>query len=95
MLDEVSKRRCAGCHSAGIPRTFYTRMLAPERNNFLLAPLAKSAGGTEACGRPVFASQDDPDYRKILATFRPIAELLKTRPRPDTEGYVEAACATP
>ncbi len=94
VLDDVAARRCAGCHASGVPRTFYTRMLEPERNSFLLAPLARSAGGTEACGRPVFPSRDDPDYRRILDAFRPIQELLKARPRADMEGFVEPPCST-
>lgn len=94
VLQEVAARRCASCHASGVPRTFYTRMLDPERNDFLLAPLAKSAGGTEACGRAIFASREDPDYRKILDTFRPIQELLRAKPRPDTDGYVEPPCRT-
>jgi hypothetical protein len=95
VLDDVAARRCVGCHPSGVPRTFYTRMIEPERNNFLLAPLAKAAGGTEACGRPVFASRDDPDYRKILDTFRPIQALLKAKPRADMDGFVEPPCVVP
>ena len=67
----------------GIPRTFYTRILQARGQHFLLAPLAKSAGGTEACGQAVFASKDDPDYQAILATFEPIHELLEASPRMD------------
>ena len=92
VLDEVASRRCASCHASGVPRTFYTRMLQPDQNNFLLAPLAKSAGGTESCGRPIFTTRDDPDYRKILDTFRPIQALLRAKPRADMEGFVEPPC---
>jgi len=87
ILAEVAARRCAECHPNGIPRDFYTRILRPENNRFLLAPLARSAGGTERCGRPVFASTDDPDYRKIVDLFRPIQELLRGRPRADMENF--------
>jgi len=94
VLKEVSVRRCASCHQQGIPRQFYTRMLQPENNSFLLAPLAKSSGGTEACGKAVFASPADPDYQAIIATFKPIQELLKTQPRMDmTDAASE--CAVP
>ena len=82
-LNEVAARRCNSCHKDGIPRKFYTRVMKPEHNNFLLAPLAESAGGTQKCGQPVFQSTDDPDYQKILKTFEPIHELLKRRPRAD------------
>ena len=61
--------------------------MKPENNNFLLAPLAKTAGGTQKCGKAVFASKDDPDYRKILKTFEPIHKLLKERPRADMKEF--------
>jgi hypothetical protein len=86
-LHEVAARRCNACHQDGIPRKFYTRVMKPEHNSFLLAPLAESAGGTQKCGEPVFQSTDDPDYQKILKTFEPIHELLKQRPRADMEEF--------
>jgi hypothetical protein len=86
-LKDVARRRCNRCHRRGIPRKFYTRVMNAECNNFLLAPLSKTAGGTEKCGKPVFASKDDPDYKKILATFAPIHNLLKERPRADMPGF--------
>lgn len=86
-LAEVAARRCAGCHQDGIPRKFYTRVMHPEKNSFLLAPLAAEAGGTERCAEAVFRSTDDPDYRRILRTFDPIHALLRERPRADMEGF--------
>jgi hypothetical protein len=83
VLGSVAAKRCASCHNEGIPRKFYTRILNPENNDFLLAPLAQSAGGTQACGKPIFASTGDPDYQAILASFKPIQELLGRRPRMD------------
>jgi hypothetical protein len=86
-LAEVASRRCVECHGEGIPRKFYTRVMNPENNSFLLAPLALAAGGTEKCGRPVFPSKDDADYQRILRTFDSIHQLLKERPRADMEGF--------
>ncbi|MDR0611747.1 MAG: hypothetical protein LBG58_16700, partial [Planctomycetaceae bacterium] len=54
-----------------VPRRTWVRITEPELNPFLLAPLAKSAGGTESCGI-IFADKNDPDYQKILDTFKPI-----------------------
>ena len=71
-----------------LPREFYTRFMNPENNAFLLAPLAKSAGGTQKCAKSVFLSKDDPDYVKILQTFRPSQELIKERPRADMPDFV-------
>ncbi len=83
VLSEVARRRCASCHGKTVPRKFYVRITNPHLNEFLISPLAKSAGGSEGCGKPIFATKDDPDYRAILATFKPIEELLKNRPRMD------------
>jgi hypothetical protein len=38
----------------------------PEKSAVLLAPLAKEAGGWEACPN-VFESKDDPDYKIMLS----------------------------
>jgi hypothetical protein len=87
VLAEVGQRRCAACHRDGaFPRRVWTRITNPQLNGFLLAPLAKSAGGTERCGRPVFADANDPDYQAILATFSPILDLLAKTPRMDMPG---------
>jgi hypothetical protein len=84
-LAAVAKSRCAECHDGGkkIPRKIWTRVTNPQFNAFLMAPLAKAAGGTEKCGKAVFASKDDPDYKAILKTFEPIQALLKDTPRED------------
>ena len=58
-------------------------MLEPENNSFMLAPLAVSAGGTEKCGRAIFKSKADQDYRKIMDVLRPLQEMLEQRPRAD------------
>ena len=86
-LADVAQRRCSGCHAGGkIPRQVWTRITHPEMNNFLLAPLARSAGGSEACGQPTFQSAADSDYQAILQTFAPLTALLRDRPRMDMPG---------
>ncbi len=97
---EVAARRCAGCHKPdgkgvpAVPRKWYLRVEQPEMNNFMLAPLAKAAGGTEACGRAVFESAGDADYQALLAVFQPIQELLARQPRLDMHGAPPAGCPT-
>jgi hypothetical protein len=92
VLAEVASRRCAGCHQGGkIPRRVWTRITEPELNPFLVAPLAKAAGGSQKCGEPVFANKDDRDYQAVLATFEPVLRLLETTPRMDMPGG-EPAC---
>jgi len=92
VLADVARRRCADCHKGGkIPRREWTRITEPELNPFLVAPLARAAGGSERCGRPVFADTNDPDYRAILATFQPLLAQLAKTPRMDMAGGRPAA----
>ena len=84
VLAEVANRRCAECHADGkIPRREWTRITEPALNPFLLAPLAKSAGGSQRCGQAVFQTADDPDYQAILATFEQVEQMLAATPRMD------------
>ena len=83
-LADVAKRRCAECHKNGaVPRPFWTRIEHPELNSFLASPLAAAAGGSGACGKPVFADTSDPDYRAILKTFEPLSAAIRDKPRED------------
>lgn len=94
-LNNVASRRCASCHENGLPRDFYTRIENPEKNDFLLAPLAAAAGGKQLCGEAVFESTDDPDYKAILNCFKDTDELLNERPRMDMlESPAEYDCPT-
>ncbi len=87
VLGEVIQRRCVECHSDGkAHRKEWTRVTEPELNNFLLAPLARAAGGTEGCGKAVFRDTTDPDYAAILATLTPLEDGLKVKPRTDMAG---------
>ena len=72
-----------------LPLKLYLRWEKPELNNFMLAPLAKSAGGTEQCGSIIFNDKTDPDYQKLLNAFDPIHELVKEVPRNDMPGAKE------
>ena len=85
-LAEVSERRCASCHDAGIPRKGYVRLIRPEMNEFLAGPLAKTAGGRGSCGDAVFRSPEDADYQALLETFAPAQSRLVLTPRMDMAG---------
>jgi mono/diheme cytochrome c family protein len=90
VLADVAERRCAACHESkngrpSIPRKRWVRITNPHLNSLLLAPLAKKAGGTEQCGRAVFANADDPDYQAILKTFEAAKKLLSDLPRADLD----------
>ncbi len=92
VLAEVATRRCAECHDDGkVPRRVWTRITEPHFNPFLMAPLAKEAGGNEKCGKAIFETTADPDYQAILATFTPAIEMLRLNPRMDMPG-AEASC---
>jgi hypothetical protein len=105
VMDGVYARRCNSCHSKkrvrikmpwhGHSRRTWgelgVRVQNPQLNAFLLAPLAKSAGGTGACGEPVFADGSDPDYQAVLKTFEPVNDLMRRRPRMDMPGAVPSA----
>jgi hypothetical protein len=86
-LADVARRRCSECHKGGsVPRQVWTRLVNPQLNAFLLAPLAKAAGGTGACGKEVFPSTADPDYQALLHLFEPVLADLRARPRTDMPG---------
>jgi len=90
-LAGVAARRCAGCHTgSSIPRSFWTRIVNPQLNPFLLAPLSREAGGSGACGKAVFASDSDPDYQAILRCFDPVLAGLRDRPRTGMAGAKSA-----
>lgn len=86
VFDDVESRRCMSCHEEGVQRKWYLRIEKPELNDFMLAPLALDAGGTEACGQAVFESVNDPDYLAIKSVFDPVIKLLEEIPRLDFYG---------
>ncbi|TWU33729.1 HzsA-related protein [Novipirellula artificiosorum] len=59
----------------------------PELSILLRAPLAKSAGGLQLCGRPVFTNTDDVDYQELLRTIDQAADQLRIRKRFDMPGF--------
>jgi len=98
VFQEVGQRRCVSCHQQKdnkgnyrLQRKEWLRISHPELNNFMLAPLAKTAGGAQACKKAVFQSKDDPDYQAILKTFEPLHKMLKQKPRMDMPGGEQVA----
>jgi hypothetical protein len=86
-IDDVFARRCESCHGKG-DGTHDTWWLSLDRRDAgrsraLAAPLARAAGGWQACDRPVFAGTDDPDYRKLRDALTALAGQLVERPRAD------------
>lgn len=58
----------------------------PALSAILQAPLAKSAGGWESCGK-VFENRDDADYQALLAGIQKGIDTLKPDPRWATPGF--------
>jgi hypothetical protein len=99
---EALQGRCARCHGQpqgprgkGPALRFgdvwsldaVTNLTRPEKSLLLRAPLAKKSGGLGLCKGEVFASTDDPDYRKVLAAIRAAADQLKEHKRFDMPGF--------
>ena len=63
----------------------------PEKSLFLQAPLAKEGGGlglcTNAQGKAVFASPDDPGYRALREMIEDGKAVLESHPRFDMPGF--------
>jgi len=59
----------------------------PERSMILRAPLAKAAGGMEACARVIFADTSDPFYQEILAALQDANRRLHLEKRFDMPGF--------
>ena len=82
---EIKRTTLIG-HEVHLWYVFPDRVTEPELNPFLVAPLAKSAGGSGRCGKPVFPDKDDPDYQAILAAFAQAQAMLAATPRIDMPG---------
>ena len=90
-ITAIFKQRCVSCHAEkDLARPDWINIATPERSRFLTAPLAKTAGGDERCGKAVFANTDDPEYVKLLTWTRTQAILTWTKPRRDVMGLIEA-----
>jgi hypothetical protein len=93
----IPRERTGGTHEGLVrktkfPREFYTRFMNPQDNSFMLAPLAKEAGGTQKCSKIIFQSKSDPDYQKILETFNSLQKLVAETPRADMPNFVPPSC---
>ena len=73
--------------SGRFSRHIVFNLTRPEKSLYLKAPLAKEAGGlglcTNAQGKAVFASTDDPGYKTLLALVEDAKSILDSDPRFD------------
>ena len=96
LFAEVAKAKCIACHNQkgaeqffSYPGNFALRIDHPELNPILMAPLAVSAGGSGKCSTVVFKDRDDPDYKRLINTFKEMQQKLHTIPRMDMIGIYE------
>jgi mono/diheme cytochrome c family protein len=85
-IASVHARRCQSCHeSAAITRPDWIDMYEPRRSRFLVAPLARSAGGSQQCGEVIYRDQQDPDYRTLAELLDEAVRRAWERPRRDVQ----------
>jgi mono/diheme cytochrome c family protein len=81
----------APCQVPDLPKTMArpcVNLTHPEQSLILRAPLARSAGGLQRCGKAVFADREDPAYRAALRVIQAWHDELISRPREDMPGFV-------
>ena len=87
---QVHQKRCAACHAPeNISRLDWIDLNAPEKSLFLTAPLAHTAGGTEHCGKAVYADRNDADYAALRKVVEDAVEKAWQYPRRDLETLLE------
>ncbi len=83
-LTAVHEQRCAACHQpAEVTRTDWIDIRRPDQSLFLIAPLAKEAGGTGKCGASIYRDNTAPGYQAALGLVREAVDKLWSNPRRD------------
>jgi hypothetical protein len=90
-IASVHERRCKECHQPGdVTRIDWINVREPGQSLFLMAPLAKSAGGAQCCRQAVYKDQTDPDYRAVLDMVTAAATKAWQQPRRDLRALAHA-----
>lgn len=83
-LRAVHQKRCSDCHeSAAVSRLDWIDLTQSGESRFLKAPLAKTSGGAERCGRPVYQDRQDRDYQALRALVEDAVRKAWRQPRRD------------
>ena len=82
-LTAAVEKRCADCHDAAIVSPANLDFSDPAASRLMLAPLSKTAGGAESCGKPVLPSRDDPAAAELTSALAALAKEISTNPRMD------------
>jgi hypothetical protein len=87
---KIHQKRCAECHKADeVSRMDWIDIHAAEKSRFLVAPLSSKAGGTERCGKAVYADQNDPDYSALRKAVEEAVSNAWKFPRRDLESLLQ------
>jgi len=87
---KTHQKRCAECHTPDkVSRLDWIDLNAPEKSRFLTAPLAKTAGGTEHCGKAVYNGTNDADYAALRQAVEDAVKKAWQYPRRDLETLLE------
>jgi hypothetical protein len=82
----VHATRCQACHKpADVTRLSWIDLRQPDRSLFLIAPLAKLAGGAQKCSEVVYKDTSDTDYQAVRTLVRKAVEKAWQCPRRDLE----------
>lgn len=82
----IHARRCQACHEpADVTRADWIDLHEPSKSRFLVAPLAKSDGGSQRCGDGIYRNRQDPDYQELARLLQAAVELAWERPRRDLQ----------
>jgi mono/diheme cytochrome c family protein len=85
----VHEKRCGACHkTAEVSRLDWIALRRPAQSLFLVAPLAKDAGGTGRCKEAVYKDAKDPDYQTLLKTVETAVQRAWGSPRRDLKALV-------
>ena len=86
----IHQKRCSECHAPDVvSRLDWIDLKEPAKSLFLTAPLAATAGGTERCGRAIYADQNDPDYRTLQKAVEDAVRKALQYPRRDVEALLD------
>jgi hypothetical protein len=85
----VHAKRCASCHQGvDVSRLDWIDIRQPQQSLFLVAPLAKAAGGTGKCKGDVYKDRSDPDCVAVEALVRAAVKKAWALPRRDVRAVV-------
>jgi len=94
-ITDIHAKRCAACHKPDeVTRTWWIDLRDPSKSLFLVAPLAKDAGGSGKCKEPTYKDTADPDYVAVRAAVEGAVKKAWESPRRDLKAIAPEAKVT-